>query len=200
MISEALKMSGAKIRLAPPMNPVKNPRMKHLVRLLALSVLVVPLFTDAQANSAFEGRWKIDTSKSTALDPWRSLAIEIVVDGDNVSITRYYGGGTRVAQESMIVDTTVPSRTVEVEGWWDNRHIGAYLGGGKEQTVAARWLDEGHTLQLNVEMILDTSQGEAPVRVLREMRLSRDGTTLRVLQLRSSRTLPIVRVFKKVEP
>ena len=88
---------------------------------------------------------------------------------------------------------------MEVEGWWDNRHIGAYLGGGKKQTVAARWLDEGQTLQLNVEMILDTSQGEAPVRVLREMRLSRDGKTLRVLQLRSSRTLPIVRVFNKVE-
>jgi hypothetical protein len=174
--------------------------MKHLKMLLALSVVVVLLCTNALANSAFEGRWKIDRSKSTALDPWRSLAIEIAVDGDTVSITRYYGAGTRVAQESMTVDTTVPSQTVEVEGWWDNRHIGAYLGGGKKQTVNAKWLDDGQTLQLNIEMILDTSQGETPVRVLREMRLSRDGRTLRVLQLRSSRSLPVVRVFNKVEP
>lgn len=180
------------------MNPLIILRMKHLKNLLAFSILVMPLLTIAHANSDFAGRWEIDTSKSTALDPWRSLAIEIAVDGDKVSITRHFGGGTRVAQESMTVDTTVPSQVVKVEGWWDNRHIGAYLGGGKEQTVAAKWLDDGQTLQLNVEMILETSQGETPVRVLREMRLSRDGKTLRVLQLRSSRNLPIVRVFTKV--
>ena len=97
----------------------------------------------------------------------------------------------------MMLDTTIPSQTVEVDGWWDNRHIGAYLGGGKKQTIAAKWLDEGQTLQLNIEMILETSQGESPVRVMREMRLSQDGKTLRVLQIRSSRNLPIVRVFNR---
>jgi hypothetical protein len=174
-----------------------NLRLKHLQKLLALSVLMMPLLGVSHANSDFSGRWEIDTSKSTALDPWRSLAIEIVVDGDQVSITRHYGGGSRVAQESMTVDTSIPSQTVEVEGWWDNRHIGAYLGGGKEQTVSAEWVDDGQTLQLNIEMILETSQAETSVRVLREMRLSRDGKTLRVLQLRSSRNQPIVRVFTK---
>ena len=174
--------------------------MKNLKRLLALSILLVLLFPTARANPGFVGRWEIDTSRSTALDPWRSLAIEIAIDGNHVSITRLFGGGTRVAQESMTVDTTIASQTVEVEGWWDNRHIGAYLGGGKEQTVTARWLDDGQTLQLNIEMILETSQGETPVRALREMRLSRDGRTLRALQLRSSRNLPIVRVFTKANP
>ncbi len=182
---------------------MKCPMKKHLRKLLVFTVLVMPLLTISHANSDFVGRWEIDTSKSTAFDPWRSLAIEIALDGDKVSITRYYqggGGGSRVAQESMTVDVTIPSQTVEVEGWWDNRHIGAYLGGGKEQTVSAKWLDGGQTLQLNIEMILETSQAETPVRVLREMRLSRDGKTLRVLQLRSSRNQPIVRVFTKVEP
>lgn len=174
--------------------------MKHFLRLLILSFVLAPLAPTARANPDFNGRWVIDTSRSTALDPWRSLAIEIEVDGDNIAITRFYGGGTRVAQESMAVDTTVPTQTVEVEGWWDNRHIGAYLGGGKEQTVTARWLDDGQTLQLEIEMILETSQDDAPVRVLREMRLSRDGQTLRVLQLRSSRNLPVVRVFTKANP
>lgn len=174
--------------------------MKNLIRLLILSVILSPLASAAQENSDFDGRWVIDTSRSTALDPWRSLAIEIAVDGDKVAITRFYGGGTRVAQESMTVDTTIPSQTVEVEGWWDNRHIGAYLGGGNEQTVTARWLDDGQTLHLEIEMILETSQDDTPVRVLREMRLSRDGQTLRVLQLRSSRNLPVVRVFTKANP
>jgi len=174
--------------------------MKHFYKLLVLSILLAPLLPNAVANPGFEGRWEIDTSRSTALDPWRSMAIEIAVEGDQVSIVRLFGGGSRVAKESMNIDTSLPSQTVGVEGWWDNRHIGAYLGGGNEQTVTARWLDDGQTLQLEIEMILETSQGDTPVRVLREMRLSRDGQTLRVFQLRSSRNLPVVRVFTKVNP
>lgn len=152
----------------------------------------------AQANPDFSGRWKIDTEKSTPLDPWRSLEIDITVKGDSVSIVRDYSAGSRVATESMALDMTLPSQEVTVEGWWDNRHIGAYLGGGKKETVAAKWLDEGQTLQLNVDLILETSQGDAPVRVIREMRLSDDGKTLTVLQIRSSRNLPIVRVFNRI--
>ena len=174
-----------------------NPSMKYLKKLLAIFLLALPLMTTAQANPNFTGHWLIDTTKSTALDPWLSLELDITVDGDKVSIIRNFGGGTRVAKESMMLDTTIPSQTVEVEGWWDNRHIGAYLGGGKKQTIAAKWLDEGQTLQHNIEMILETSQGESPVRVMREMRLSQDGKTLRVLQIRSSRNLPIVRVFNR---
>jgi hypothetical protein len=172
----------------------------HLLRPLA--VLHLALFlgssdVSAQRNPAFSGRWKIDRNRSTALDPWRSLDLDISVDGDSVSITRYYGAGSRVAQESMAIDTSLPSQTVSVEGWWDNRHIGAYLGGKTEQTVKTRWLDGGQTLQLHIDMILETSQGETPVRVLRELRLSDDGRTLTVIQLRSSRNLPVVRVFTK---
>ncbi|MGA7306729.1 MAG: hypothetical protein WBW88_17790 [Rhodothermales bacterium] len=152
----------------------------------------------AQANPAFAGRWKIDTEKSTPLDPWRSVEIDITVKGDSVSIVRDYSAGSRVATESMALDMTLPSQEVTVEGWWDNRHIGAYLGGEKKETVAAKWLDEGQTLQLNVDLILETSQGDAPLRVIREMRLSDDGKTLTVLQIRSSRNLPIVRVFNRI--
>lgn len=173
---------------------------------IAILATLFTLLSVAQANPAFSGLWTISAAetttrdpeaRSTATDPWRNLDIEIEVDGDQVSITRSFRGGSRVARESMTVDTSVPSQVVTVEGWWDNRHIGAYLGGGKKQTVAAKWLDGGRTLQLNIEMILETSQGETPVRVLREMRLSDDGETLVVIQLRSSRNSPIVRIFKK---
>lgn len=173
---------------------------------IAILATLFTLLSVAQANPAFSGLWTISAAetttrdpeaRSTATDPWRNLDIEIEVDGDQVSITRSFRGGSRVARESMTVDTSVPSQVVTVEGWWDNRHIGAYLGGGKKQTVAAKWLDGGRTLQLNIEMILETSQGETPVRVLREMRLSDDGETLVVIQLRSSRNNPIVRFFKK---
>jgi len=166
----------------------------------AILFVAVPAFHSlhAQANPDFSGRWKIDTEQSTPLDPWRTLEIEISVKGDSVSIGRYYSAGSRVAQETMVLDMTLASQEVTVEGWWDNRHIGAYLGGGKKETVAAKWLDEGRTLQLNIDMILETSQGDAPVHVMREMRLAEDGMTLTVTQIRSSRNLPIVRVFNRI--
>jgi len=160
-------------------------------------ILAIPL--RAQPNTDFSGRWKIDTGKSTPLDPWSNLEIEISIQADSVSIARYFGAGSRVAEETMALDMTRPSQIVTVEGWWDNRHIGAYLGNDKKQTVAAKWLDEGQTLQLNIDMILETSQGETPVRVIRELRLSDDGKTLTALQLRSSRNLPVVRVFNRID-
>ncbi|RKX31365.1 MAG: hypothetical protein DRP71_13550 [Verrucomicrobia bacterium] len=184
--------------------------MNHSARILkTLLVWLLPIVTVlpvARANPAFSGLWTISAAetttrdpeaRSTATDPWRNLDIQIEVAGDQVSITRSFRGGSRVARESMTVDTSIPSQVVTVEGWWDNRHIGAYLGDGKKQTVAAKWLDGGRTLQLNIEMILETSQAETPVRVLREMRLSDDGETLVVIQLRSSRNTPVVRFFKK---
>ena len=161
-------------------------------------ILAIPL--RAQPNTNFSGRWKIDTGKSTPLDPWSNLEIDIAVHGDSVSIIRYYSAGSRVTQESMTLDMTLPSQEVKVEGWWDNRHIGAYLGNDKKQTVAAKWLDGGQTLQLNIDMILETSQGETPLRVIRELRFSDDGRTLTALQLRSSRNLPVVRVFNRIDP
>ncbi len=174
-----------KLRLKP---------LKALIACLAFSA-ICPAASLAKSN--FDGHWKIDTEKSTALDPWRTMDITIDVQGDEVSIIRNFSTGKRVAQESMKLDMTKASQVVEVEGWWDNRHIGAYLGNNKQQTVEAKWLDEGRTLQLNINMILETAQDDSPVRVLREMRISRDGQTLRVLQLRSSRNLPIVRIFRK---
>jgi len=184
--------------------------MNHAIRNLKIflaGLLPIAVFLPAiHANPDFSGLWTINAgdtttmdpeARSTATDPWSDLDIEIEVDGDLVTITRIYRGGSRISRESMTVDTAIPPQVVTVEGWWDNRHIGAYLGGGKIHTVAARWLDEGRTLQLNIEMVLETSQAETTVRVLREMRLSEDGETLVCLQLRSSRNKPIVRFFKR---
>jgi hypothetical protein len=153
----------------------------------------------AQANPDFAGYWKTDTEKSTALDPWRRIDMEISVEGDSVTIIRHYDAGKRKADETMALDTSVPSQVIQTEGWWDNRHIGAYLGNDHKQTVAPKWLDNGQTLQLNIDLVLETSQGETPVRIYRELRLSDDGQRLTDLQIRSSRNLPVVRVYTKSE-
>lgn len=140
----------------------------------------------------------MDISRSSAPDPWRSIEMAIEVDGSKVSITRHYSAGSRAVQESMSLDTELPSQTVKVEGWWDNRHIGAYLGNENQEIVSAKWLDESQTLQLNIELVLESSQGSSKVRILRELKLSKDGNTLREIQIRSIRNLPVTRTFTRI--
>lgn len=173
--------------------------MKKLTSFLpACLILALSLVSIAQANPDFNGRWKIDPAQSTSLDPWSNLELEIAVNGDKVTLTRYFSTGTRQAEETLELDTNAGSQTVAVEGWWDNRHIDAWLGNDGRIEVNPRWLDEGRTLQLNINLVLETQQGDAPVRVLRELRLSADGKSLRELQIRSSRKLPIVQIFHKL--
>lgn len=115
------------------------------------------------------GYSKTDTEKSSALDPWRRIDMEISVEGETVTLIRLYDAGRRKAVETMVIDTSAPSQVVETEGWWDNRHIGAYLGNNNKQTVAAKWLYNGQTLRLSIDLVLETSRGAMPVRVFREL-------------------------------
>lgn len=172
--------------------------IRKWIKQLVVTVFILLTVPTVAADDGFSGLWRIDLDRSTAIDPWRGLDLQIDVNDSEVSIVRYYKAGSRVAEESMTLDMALDSQVVTVEGWLENRHIGAYLGDGNRQTVRAKWLDGGRTLQLEVQMLLETSQGETNVRVLRELRLSQDGKTLREFQLRSSRNLPTVCVFTKV--
>jgi hypothetical protein len=64
--------------------------------------------------------------------------------------------------------------------------------------MTASWLD-ARTLGVVSHYILETSQGSTPVRSTYEYRLSGGGDVLTVIELRSSRDLPIVHVFKRRE-
>jgi hypothetical protein len=171
--------------------------MKSLPRLL-LCLCAGLLAHQASANPAFNGQWKLDPAQSTSLDPWSALAMDITVQGDRLSLVRHYSAGTRVAQETLNLANQAQSQTVTVEGWWDNRHIDAWLAHDNRIEVTPEWRDEGRTLQLNITMVLETQQGEIPVTVTRTLQLSEDGQTLREVQQRSSRKRPVIHVYQKL--
>jgi hypothetical protein len=58
---------------------------------VARTIVVVALIGLAQsptvANDAFNGRWKIDTERSSALDPWRSLEIELAINSQAIPLS-----------------------------------------------------------------------------------------------------------------
>ena len=142
------------------------------------------------------GSWTIDPKASSAIDPWSRILLEIRVDGDRIHIGRTFSTGRRTTSQEYTLET---GRSVEVPvKWWPgNRHIGAYIGGDMTERIHTEWADDGRTLLLDAHYILSTSQGEMPVRSHFEYRLSPDGSTLTVIELRSSRDKPVVHVFQR---
>jgi hypothetical protein len=166
--------------------------------LAAFALLAGRPLPDADAMS---GTWLLDEERSTAIDPWRNLSVEIVADGEGVILKRMWRGSR---EGGAFVDSVrlVPGSTVVSEPmgqWPDNRHLGAYIAGDRTKTVTSRWEDEGRTLVTETELTVSIQQGERPVRIYTEYRLSPEGDRLDVLELRSTRPRPIHYVFARAD-
>ena len=170
------------------------PRSQRFILLIAFIGLTVS--ASLSAASEFTGSWTIDRDAGSAIDPWSRILLDIQADGKAVTLTRTVTTGRRNHAQvyALRIGKTV---SVPVEWWTGNRHIGAYIGGDQTEKVHAEWIDDGRTLRVESHYVLATSQGETPVRSYIEYRLSADGETLSVIELRSSRHLPIVHIFNR---
>lgn len=149
------------------------------------------------ANPGFSGKWQVERKLSDAIDPWSRINLDISVEGDRVIIEEMVSAGRRKNSQTYVLDLTKTDNVVPVGWWTGNRHIGAYLGGDGTMKIHAKWLDDGQTLQLESTYILQTSQGETPVRTYTEYRLSHHGKRLTRMILRSTRNRPILHVFTR---
>ncbi len=150
-----------------------------------------------QANQNFAGNWALRTDLSTAVDPWRTIRLDIDVDGSVIDIEKTVTTGRRSTTENYRMDTANEENFVPMAVWLDNRHIGAYLPHNSGKTIRADWLDNGQTLKMESSYTLETHQGETPVRAYVEYRLSRGGDRLTMLEIRSSRNRPILHVYER---
>ena len=168
-----------------------------LLALAALAVAVPP--ASAQPEPSFSGRWVLVDSLSRAIDPWRSLTVEVEVEDAAVVLKRMWRGSR---EGGAFTDSVrlVPGQTVQsapLEQWPDERHLGAYIAGDRTKSVASRWADGGRTLITESDFVVSVQQGERPVRVYTEYRLSPGGDRLDVFELRSTRPRPIHYVFAR---
>ena len=173
--------------------------MIRIARLLLIGGLAVGSFTLAEAGTDvpdLAGSWTINRDASSPIDPWGRINLEITVEGDAVSISRTVSTGRRNHTEVYPIVVGEVNK-VPVSWWTGNRHIGAYMGGDGTETITAEWLDGGRTLRMESHYVLQTSQGETAVRSYYEYRLAPDGGELTVVELRSSRSTPVVHVFNR---
>jgi hypothetical protein len=169
-------------------------RLLPIQLLAAVFMSLLPLCLGAAPG--LSGAWTIDRNASSAIDPWGRILLDIRVDGKAVEISRTVTTGRR--NSSQVYPIRIGREVAVPVSWWTgNRHIGAYIGGDGTERLQAQWLDDGRTLRVESHYVLATSQGETPVRSTTEYRLSADGGELTVIELRSSRNLPTVHVFKR---
>lgn len=165
------------------------------ILLLLAGALAGPL---AAAENPLVGTWKIDLDRSTELSPWKELRLVITATGDAFTVERHFAWGTREFTDTM---TLHPGRTetVPVTMWPDNRHLGAYIGDAHTKQVRAEVLDSGRLLRVSTDLALATQQGEHPVNILSDYKVSATGRQLTLIELRSSRNRPVTYVFTRAQ-
>ena len=129
------------------------------------------------------------------------LALRCLMRTEQVSVvlTRNLAWGP----DRKVNDTTVAvtdGKTVTanpVAYWLDTWYTNVYIGGDHVKRVTGEWLDGGRVLKLETKLALEAQQGDIPVHIYEEYRLSADGKTLKLYELRSTRDEALVYTFTR---
>ncbi|MDQ5980295.1 MAG: hypothetical protein QG602_3271 [Verrucomicrobiota bacterium] len=163
--------------------------------LLATLLLLAPLA--ASATSPFDGRWRLDTARSSALDGWSAWDLVISMNGSRVSLRHDMQWRSTKHQATNTVDTAAPS---EIADFFrvEQRHMALYPAKGGKTAARAGWLDAGRTLRVEADTPIEISQGRAVMRLYCEYRLIEGDQSLVLIELHSSRPQPLVYRFNRV--
>ena len=173
--------------------------IRHALLAAGVAALLT-LAAGAAESPHIAGHWKIDLAQSTAIKPWERAELTITVAGDAVEIVRrlQWGPDRKVADTTRAVADGHTFTVNPVEHWLDTWYTNVYIGGNRQKQVTATWLDSGRVLKLESNLVLEAQQGDYPVHVYTEYRLSPDGNTLRQFELRSTRDQALVYVWRRV--
>ncbi len=175
-------------------------KFRHLFLACLGLVLGSGLSLRADAVSAqFAGTWTLDVARSTPIRPWDKESLTIMVTGDTTVLTRNLAwGADRKAGDTTTVKTDGKTVTPGPVGYWlDTWYTNVYIGGDHQKHVTGEWLDGGRVLKLETNLFIEAQQGDHAVHIYDEYRLSADGKTLKLYELRSTRDEALVYIFTR---
>jgi len=178
---------------------MRNRLLSHWCVCLGLALGAGLSLPAADAPSGLAGKWTLDVARSTPIRPWDVLKMDIAVTGDTATVTRHLAwGADRKVSDTTTVKTDGKTATTNPVGYWlDTWYTNVYIGGDHQKHVTGEWLDGGRVLKLETNLALEAQQGDHPVHIYDEYRLSADGRTLKLYELRSTRDEPLVYVFTR---
>lgn len=175
-------------------------KFRHLILACLGLVLGSGLSLRADAVSAqLAGTWTLDVARSTPIRPWDRESLTITVTGDTTVLTRNLAwGADRKASDTTTVKTDGKTVTPGPVGYWlDTWYTNVYIGGDHQKHVTGEWLDGGRVLKLETNLFIEAQQGDHAVHIYDEYRLSADGKTLKLYELRSTRDEALVYIFTR---
>lgn len=175
-------------------------KIRSLLSFAAALCLATAVFAaEPAAGSGLAGKWTLDVARSTPIRPWDTLTLEIAASGDTATVIRHLSwGADRKVSDTTKVATDGKTSTANPVGYWlDTWYTNVYVGGDRQKQVTGEWLDGGRVLKLETRLQLEAQQGDHPVHIYDEYRLSADGRTLKLYELRSTRDEPMVYVFTR---
>lgn len=170
--------------------------MKRILIQFLLAAWLLPLAAVA-ADPAFNGRWRLDPARSTALDGWSTLDLVIQVEGAKVSLLHDLTWHATKVTATNVVDTAQPAMVVNFFRL-DQRHMAVYARPKEAAAVTAAWIDGGRTLRVEAQVPLETSQGNTTMRLYQEYRLGEGDSELVLMELHNTRDRALTYHFTKV--
>ena len=168
------------------------------MRPIRLIILLLLLPLTAFAASPLEGRWRLDRTRSTALDGWHEWDLVISLTGTQVGLQHDMKWGQTKFSATNTVDTAHPV-TLPAFFRVEQRHMALYPAKDGTTPVRAAWLDDGRTLRVEADTPIEISQGQAIMRIYSEYRLVEGDAALTLIELHSSRPQPLVYHFNRVK-
>jgi hypothetical protein len=173
---------------------------KHLLALIVMcSFFVLPALSEGLAG--FNGKWEFIPHKSTDIDLWGTLSVEIRQSGGVVTVINTWGRG-RSFRDSLRLATNGSRTTVPVRNrvFPSNVFMGLMMPVGTNRQMTASWEDGGTVLKVDEEFRVRGSQGETAAHAVHRYVLAGDAETITYTIQRSTRTTgPEVRYVLKRE-
>jgi hypothetical protein len=155
--------------------------------LLFLSTILVPQVR-AQSDSTILGSWELIPAKSTDIDWFGTLTIDISESGSRLTLVQVWG--TRQAYRDSVVLTPGGGPTeMRMSNWVfpSNIFMGTRSAVGEKRRLSATW-EQGRTaLRVNEEKTVVGSQGIAPMGLVHRYELSKEKEILTYSVTRSTR-------------
>lgn len=164
--------------------------------LLLLLWFMIPV-DHAMAASPIEGRWRLDTARSSALDGWTAWDLVIRIEEPKVHLRHDMQWRKTRHTATNTVDVSAPA---VLSGFFrvEQRHAALYPAKDGRTPVRAAWLDGGRTLRVEADTPVETSQGKAVMRIYSEYRLLEGDGSLLLIELHNTRPRPLVYRFNRV--
>ncbi|HLP17534.1 MAG TPA: hypothetical protein VK470_14820, partial [Bacteroidota bacterium] len=152
-------------------------------------------------HAAFNGTWKMISAKSSFLDYYQEMTLQIAVENNSASITTKLGPKRRYEEKMSFTTDGQPNHIDITDGTFaTNIHMGLRLPLGSSKEVRAQWEGE-HLLKVVENYDYFASQGKkhGQMTFLYQLSPEQDVLTCEILRSTRKKGPPIKFVFKRAD-